>query len=370
MKLIYPDYNNCLVNLSNSLLKYYGVKPYHDSLSKLDEYLNRDYKNIVLILYDGFGSNLIKNKLGKDSFLYKNKVKDIASVFPATTTAATTSIITGLTPMEHGWLGWDIYLKSINKTVTMYWNVIKETETKLADFNICKKEFPYISIFDHINATKNAKAYQVSPYGGINYNVDKIDDMYSKITELCQTSEKKFIYAYCNEPDFTMHEFGTNSDKAIRKMEFLNNKTEQFCENLEDALIIITADHGHINVGNYIALTDYPNLTAMLVRETSLEARVTNFFVKEGMLKNFKEEFNKLFKDDFLLLPKHEVIDRQLFGNGMPNDKFESCLGDYLALAISDKAIVDKYEENPLKGLHAGITEDEVLVPLIVIDKK
>ncbi len=128
-------------------------------------------------------------------------------------------------------------------------------------------------------------------------------------------------------------------------------------------------EHFTMSSGDYIILDEYPILKNMLIRKTSLEFRAANFFVKKNMIKRFKEEFEKLFKNDFILMSKKEVIKSKLFGNGKASDKFESCLGDYLALAISDKGIIDEYDSNPLKGLHAGVTEDEVLVPLIVIDK-
>ena len=371
MKLIKPDYNNSLVNISNSILKYYGIKPLHAPLKELDEYLKRDYKNIIFIVYDGFGSNLMTKNLSDDSFLNKHRIKDITSVFPATTTAALTSLLTGTTPIEHCWLGWDVYIKSIDKIVTLYQNTEKGKEEPLADYSIAQKEFPYISIIDRINeANENIKTYEVSPHGGIIYEADKIDDMYQRILELATHPEKKFIYAYCNEPDFSMHKYGTDNDKVLEVMKALNQKTEEFCNKLTDTLIIITADHGHVTVSDYVILSDYPKLQKMLIRETSIEHRATNFFVKEDMLEAFKEEFNKLFKNDFLLLSKQEVLEQGLFGKAKPHDKFASCLGDYIAIAISDKGIEDKYDPKPLKGLHAGITEDEMTVPLIVIDKR
>ena len=370
MKTLTQNYNNCLVNLSNSILKHYGVTTYHNTLTEIDKYLEHDYKNVVLILYDGFGSKLIENNLGKESFFYKNKIKDITSVFPATTTAATTSITTGLTPAQHGWLGWDIYIESIDKTITMYWNVIKGTNINIADYNVSQKEFPYTTIFDLINEKGNAKAYCISPYEGVNYNEKNVDEMLLKIKELCKEEGKKFIYAYHNEPDNLMHELGVTDNKIIELMKSLDNKTKLLCNELEDTLIIVTADHGHITVSDYIILEDYKVIKDMLIRETSLELRAVNFFVKEDMLEDFKIEFNKLFSNDFILLTKQEVIDKKLFGDGIPNDKFYSCLGDYLAMATTNKAIMDEYISNPNKGLHAGITEDEVLVPLIIIDKK
>lgn len=369
VKLVYTDYNNCLVNLSNSILKYYGISTEHKTLETLDKYLSREYKNIVLLLYDGFGSNLIKKHLGETSFLHKNQIKNINSVFPATTVAATTSLITGKNPVEHCWLGWDIYIKSIDKTVTTYKNTFKGTNTKVADFSIVKSEFPYVTIFEKINKNKKAIAHYISPYEGTTYDSDSPDQMYDKIVELCKNNNNNFIYAYCPEPDRSMHNCGTDDKKVIEIMKELNTKTQKMCEQLENTLIIVTADHGHMNVKQHIIIDDYPILKNMLVRETSLEPRTVNFFVKEGMKQRFEKEFNKLFGDDFILVSKQKVIDRKLFGDGLQHKKFDSCLGDYLAIATSDKCIDNTYSEPQLKGLHAGLTEDEVFIPLIVVER-
>lgn len=370
MRLIMPDYSNCLTNLTNSILKYYGAKTSHGTLKELDYYLNsNEYKNVVILLYDGLGSNLLKRTLSEDAFLIKNTLKSITSVFPATTTAATTTVLSGLNPAEHCWLGWDIYVESIDKTVTMFWNVLKGTKTPAGDKNVADTEFSYKNIFEKIDEAKKARAYCISPFGGTLYNKDNPDEMYSKISELCALEERKFIYAYYPEPDGLMHEFGTTDEKVIKTIEYINMKTEELCKNLKDTLIIVVADHGHLDTES-VVIEDYPELQNMLVRETSLEPRATNFFVKKDMLEEFKIRFNELFGKEFKLLSKQEVIEQNLFGGGIPNPKFYLCLGDYISIATSNKAIYDKKEAVREKALHAGITEDEVLVPLIIVDKK
>ena len=45
------DYKNSIVNLSNSILKYFNLPIYHDTLEDLDKLLDKNkYKNIVLLL--------------------------------------------------------------------------------------------------------------------------------------------------------------------------------------------------------------------------------------------------------------------------------------------------------------------------------
>ena len=52
------------------------------------------------------GSRILDRVLDKEDFFIKNRKKAITTVFPATTTAATYSVMTGLNPVEHGYLGW------------------------------------------------------------------------------------------------------------------------------------------------------------------------------------------------------------------------------------------------------------------------
>ena len=46
--------DNSLVNLSNSILKRYNVKPFHKTIENLDLILKKHCK-IALFLFDGFG---------------------------------------------------------------------------------------------------------------------------------------------------------------------------------------------------------------------------------------------------------------------------------------------------------------------------
>ena len=109
MKLVMPNYDECITNLSNSILKHFNIKTNHNTIRDLDNLLDKNYKNVIVILCDGMGSILLDEMLTEDSFLIKNRIKTITSVYPPTTTAATTSMLSALNPNEHGWLGWDLY---------------------------------------------------------------------------------------------------------------------------------------------------------------------------------------------------------------------------------------------------------------------
>ena len=58
--LIFPNYKKCIVNIIASIKKYYRIPTAVPTIQKLDNELNRMYKNVVLIVLCGVGENMMK----------------------------------------------------------------------------------------------------------------------------------------------------------------------------------------------------------------------------------------------------------------------------------------------------------------------
>ena len=59
--MILPDYNNSIVNLMSSIRKYFDLDYEGNTLDIVDTLLKKNNpKNVVVILYDGMGSRLVK----------------------------------------------------------------------------------------------------------------------------------------------------------------------------------------------------------------------------------------------------------------------------------------------------------------------
>ena len=364
------NYNECLTNLACSIRKYFGLDYKHNTLDYIDKILD-EYKpkNVVTILCDGMGSNIMDRMLDNDSFLIKNRIKPITTVFPATTVAATTSMMTGLNPVETGMLGWDMYYKDIDKTITVFMNSEKgdfdyKPIPEAVDYN--KKHMIRKTINKEINEKGVDKGYLLFPFGDNPYS--DLNDMFNKIESLCNEDGKKYIYAYDTDPDSTMHELGCNTQEVKDIIIDLNNRIEELSNKIEDTIIFVVADHGHCNVEN-LFIKDHPDLEECLLRNTSIEPRAVNFFIKPDKKELFVELFNKYYGNDFDLYTMEDVIESKLFGDGVENEIFRDALGDYLAIAKTDKALIYIGSEI-LKSQHAGYTDDEIYVPLIVIRTK
>jgi arylsulfatase A-like enzyme len=363
--IVYPDYSNSVANFANSILKKWGLARSGGTLKLLDPYLVKDYENVVVILLDGMGKNIIERNLEEKGFFNTHLAGTYSSTFPPTTAAATTSIDNGLTPCEHGWLGWDCYFPQIDRNVTVFRNTDTETGEKVAEESVAWKYCGYSSVIDRINSA-GGKAYYVTPFSPP--NPETFEDSCELIKTYCKERGQKYIYCYCDEPDHTMHRTGCYSDEAKRIISSLERMVESLTVELNDTLLIVTADHGHMD-SKGVCIKDYPKIMNCLKRIPTIEPRALNLFVKEDVRDGFIKEFTIEFGDKFLLLPKEKVLEMRLFGSGTEHKDFRLMLGDYLAVATGDLSIFNTKEEvEKFIGVHAGLTKDEMIIPLIIAE--
>ena len=274
------NYDDCITNVSCSILKYFNCHYYHKPNPILDEMLiKKKPKNVILMLFDGMGSRILDKALDKDSFLIKNRIKEITSVFPSTTASSTLTAQTGLNPAEHGWLGWSNYISPINSIIQLFWDIEKgpPNDTKNQEFLKIKEEFLSPKSLVELIKEKGCETFSISPYSDYKYKT--LNQMFDIIKEKLEmkTDKKKFMYVYNPEPDSTMHRYGCDSNEAKKLIIERNKKLEEFYNKYIDneSLIIIVADHGHIK-GEQILLKDYQDIKNLMEGSIYIENRCTN----------------------------------------------------------------------------------------------
>ena len=366
----YPDYDNSSLSLISSILRHYGAGTLHKTLPALDALLQKKPKNVVLMLFDGLGSEFLAQHKSEAPFLFAHQRETLSAVFPSTTTAATVSIESGLSPLEHAWLGWTLYFKELDANVDIFPNTAAGKPA--ADYHVARRYLPYEDVFSRITNASGGKveAHCFSQFTSYPADVCRsTEEICAAIRNSCAAPGEKYLYSYWQYPDYTMHEFGTSHEEVLVQLRQIDAAVRSLCETLTDTLVLVTADHGLVDV-QWEYLSDYPDLTDCLLRAPSMEARAMNFFVKDGMRERFAALFEAAFGANYLLFTHEEALQKGLFGGGTAHERVAGFLGDFLAVATDEISIDSgKKSTHPFfKAAHAGFSKQEMRVPMIVVE--
>lgn len=360
-EIVYPDYSDTLLNVIAAIRNNFGYTHKYEINNKV---FDKKYNKVIIMLLDGMGECILNNSFSNDSFIKKHHEFSVNAIYPSTTAAATTSIKSGLSPIETGWTGWENYIKELDRNVVLFTgiNYFNDEPTGVLPFKYipCK-------MFYH---DMDVKGYTVEP----DFSKEKLDirDVLKRSLEINKRDEKSIQYVYFTEPDSIMHELGVSSKNTKEMCLYLDKEVEKYASELtDDTLLIISADHGHLDV-NPINLYACDILLDMLNRKPSNDSRCITFSVKKNKHKEFVRVFNALFSSVYKLYKTSDAIELGFFGQkgDVKNPRCDDFLADYVAVATSNYYFNYKGENNfVFKAHHAGITKNEMKVPVCIIRK-
>ena len=377
--ILFPDYNHSILSTITSILKYYSVETPYVSLDLLDKKLEKNYKNVVLIVLDGMGKNILDSL--PNNYFSNHLLDVVTSVYPSTTPAAMTTYYSGRPPIETAWIAWSQYMKEYGR----YLDIFQKRDSYTGKvYNDTKKDLleiiGYEQIYDRIeNASQDVKVFEVSPSYVLKkakryLKADTVDEMVEHIKVLCSAEGRKFIFCYQDNPDVLLHIHGTKSEEVKNYLIETIAKVEEMTESLKDTLVIVTADHGHQDVEEEYDINDFETLKECFIMPPALESRCMTFWIKPKMREYFQEEFNKCFGHAYVLLTKEEFLENHFLGYGKEHKKVDDFLGDFVALSTSSSSIkiTNDYYFGKMKkaSTHCGLTKNEMLVPIITIEKE
>ena len=379
MEIIKPDYDNSILNLVSSILKYYNVESNYKTLNIVDEYLINDYQNIILLIFDGMGQKILM-KNSPNGYFSKNKIGTITTVYPSTTTAAMTAYYSGLSPLESGHIAWSQYFKEYGRAIDVlpcrdsYTG--EKFECKAFDIN---KILEYETIYEKIEeANSDVKVYNILPPECASrwrrQSANNIPAMSNMITSICEGGKRKFIFGYVDNPDSIIHKTGCYSWETKKYIFNIEKVVANIAKKLKGTktLILISADHGHIDIEKEYDLRELKEIQECLIMPPTLESRMQAFWVKEEMKEEFEKRFKAIFKDEFILYKKSEFLEEGLLGRGKQHYKVDDFLGNYVSVGVSNsRMILGTYiskEHSEKKATHCGLTKEEMLVPVIAIE--
>lgn len=364
--MIKVDYKANLVNFSSSILKRYGVKPFHSSINKIDSLLKGRNK-IAIILMDGMNEFLLETHADVSrKFLDKCFMK-ITAVYPPTTVASTTALLSAKYPGETGYLGWSLPINNFSRNVDVFTNADSQTGEIIPGSNIINNLSPYENIIYLVNKHNKKKVAT----GVFRYPVDKTGPKtFSQFLKRIKQESKshQLTYGYFNNPDHTIHRHGVNSKQVKKVIKEYTTKITKFAKKNKDTLIIVIADHGLIDI-NPININDFRDLKDLLVYSHSLEPRTPNFKVKEGKQDEFEKLFNKYLGNHFALIKNKEIENNHIFTSGKMSEQAKQFLGDFIAIPKDNSALTLE-GTTPYAAHHAGNSKEEMIINVTVFNEE
>ncbi|MGI6255771.1 MAG: alkaline phosphatase family protein [Acutalibacter sp.] len=367
-QLITPDFHRSVVNISATLAELLGAPNQNTTLPVLEKELEKGYAKVVFLCFDGLGIHPLHQNLEEGDFLFQHLRQTLLSTFPSTTTNATRSLLTNQLPLEHGWFGWSMHFPQLHQNVDIFLGRdsasrkavdMSDPPMDLADYYFDRGDGSWgiHTVFP---------AYVQVKHPERNHVFRTFEEFLSAIQACCRQPGRQFVYAYYPEPDSTMHTHGVTSPEAQCVIQQISRGLKDLHQAMEDTLFVVSADHGQVDVTDYIPLYEDEALMELLEIYPFLEARAPAFLVKQGCKQEFEAYFQAKYGEDFLLFRAQDLVEKGYFGQR--GDK-ASLLGDYIAVGTyTHKQALLTPHSTRFKGHHTSLTE-EMEVPLILLGK-
>ena len=329
---------------------------------------------VVLLVIDGLGWMQLRDRAALAPTLTAAEGIDrpITSVAPTTTACALTSITTGRPPSEHGLLGYRLALGDDILNV-LRWTVGSgiahdvRRSVPARRFQPCPsfagspRPVPVVSKDEFGGTGFTAAHLGNSPLWG--YKV--ASSLPLEVGRLLDQGEP-FVYAYYDGIDKVAHGtgLGAHYDAELRAVDRL--VADVASELPAGAVLVVTADHGQIDVGSRVELLGREIMSS--VRLLSGEGRFRWLHAHPGAAEDLEQALTERYRDSTWVLGRQQAIDEGLFGGPIADDIVDR-LGDVVLIPHTSIAFLDPADtgESRLRCRHGSLTGDEMLVPLVAL---
>ncbi|MET1064394.1 MAG: nucleotide pyrophosphatase/phosphodiesterase family protein [Arthrobacter sp.] len=340
-------------------------------------------KRICVILADGLGRNLLKQKSAHTPFLRTimqsgqgSVPVSLDSAFPSTTAASLASFGTGLAAGQHGMVGYDVLDPRQDRVVNLLggW-----------DAGVDPQQWqPFRTVFEraaeHVDVTtvglpqfSDSAMTRAALRGGRFVTATTSHARTAAAAEAMAGAGSSLMYFYVNELDKAGHRHGCQSPQWEHQLEELDATVKRLSATLPaGTTILLTADHGMLDVPESQRI-DYSAELALIagVRHTAGEPRMVHLYLEETEDEAGRERlldaWRGRFGDRIWAFTREEAIAAGLFGD--VRAEVAPRIGDVMIAAREPLAFYDTRRVRPtaleVVGQHGSLTKAEREVPLL-----
>jgi len=409
-----PDYGGrCFSGIPESIARLLGCDPAKLDVLPLNEVISggaAPAKNVVLILVDGFGWKFLEryqNLNAVKQVLNGARAECLTSQFPSTTTAHLSALHSGVPVTESGIYEWFYHEPIAGRLIAPL--LFNDARSCVAgEFsereNLCKLGItaeqisPWPSHYQNLHERSaiesfvyhsasfaNEKSAIYTARGATVLPVDCIEHGFSLLTKHLQSrtikSARSYHMLYLPEFDGMTHEYGPASCKLVPCAERIFEQIASLKTKLPaDTIMLITADHGQTHVDpktTFFLDRLFPEITSAITLGASglplvPAGSARDFFLHiiPGRELEIIEKLRKKLRGIAEVYSRDEMQALGLLGKvgHAPSARFLERVGDVVVLPHPGHTVW--WSENgkfkmSFLGHHGGLTEDEMLIPLI-----
>ncbi|MEM9131037.1 MAG: alkaline phosphatase family protein [Actinomycetota bacterium] len=321
----------------------------------------------VLFVIDGLGWDQLQERAALAPTLSSMAGGPITTVAPSTTAVALTSIATGLTPAEHGIVG---YRMVVDDDVL---NCLRWATDRRGDARRIIPPSgvqPYPPFRDEALSLVTKAEFRRSGFtdahlrGGrlVGYRTTAV--MVHEAARLLREGEPA-VYVYYDGVDKVSHEYGLGT-AFDAEVAFADRLVADLVAAVPTGTtVMVSADHGQVDCGG--GLVEIDDEVLALTEQLSGEGRFRWLHAAPGRQAELLAAAEACHDRLAWVRPIERMLDENWFGPFM-NDDVRARLGDVALLPFEHHAFADPADSGPfdLIGRHGSLTAAEMLVPCLV----
>lgn len=333
----------------------------------------------VVLLVDGLGAHNLRGRDGHARFLSARMGKKnvVDGVFPTTTVAGIATLTTGVSPGEHGLVGYRVLDADGDRIVNQLtgwdegmvpedWQSVPTVFEQAADAGI-----PSFAVGPRRFASTG---FTRAVLRGARYvQAEKVSERFAAAARILAGEARALVYVYVPELDIAAHARGWESAKWLAELETLDSEVARFANGLKpDEGLLVTADHGVLDVprSKHVLFDTVPELVAG-VRHIGGDPRCLHLYLEPGSgeaeARVLADAWHAVEGERALVMTRAQAVESGLFGavsaTVLPR------IGDVVVSARKLIAYYDSREPNSsgqsMIGQHGALTDEELRVPLI-----
>lgn len=329
----------------------------------------------VVLLVDGLGLRQLQRHRDTAPYLSSllaGAVTDATCGLPSTTSTSLTSLGCGDPPGRHGVVGYTCKIPGTDRLLnTLKW-----------DDEVDPRQWqPYPNMLERLDqagvqtsVVNDAKflgsGLTLCSQRGVDFHpISSVWERLDVLVEVCEAAARTITYGYESRLDHDGHEFGCTSDRWLERLASVDDELARTRDALpDDAALVVTADHGMVDLtpDTRLEVGDVSGMADDVVLLGG-EARFRHLYVRSGAAGEVAARWREICGDRAVVVIREEAEERGWFG---PVDAaVRPRIGDVLVAALEGFGVFSKQAfpvEHKMVGFHGSLTDEEMLVPVLV----